>query len=77
MCGSSKRIMGNDFRSLPTSRLIAMWERLRDDIKATSPSERSSRDLEVLWELRREIDRRDDIPKPTIDINFASDYISD
>jgi hypothetical protein len=69
--------MGNDFRSLPTSVLIAKWERLRDDIKESSPGGCSSRDLEVLWELRREIDRRDDVPKPSVDINFASDYISD
>ena len=69
--------MANDYRDCPTPALIARWERLRDKLRLIPPSEWDDIEADALWEMRRELDRRRDIPKPTVDVNFSSDYLTD
>lgn len=69
--------MGNDYRSLPTPVLMERWERFRNGLRNLPPEERTVGDFDKLWEMRRELDRREDIPKPSVDINFANDYLTD
>ena len=77
MFGSGRSVMANDYRDCPTATLLARWERLRDKLGLIPPSEWDDVEADCLWEMRRELDRRKDIPKPTVDINFASDYLTD
>lgn len=69
--------MPNDYRDCPTVTLIARWEALRDKLKSLPQEDRDVSDLDALWEMRREIDRRRDVPKPKVDVNFANDYLTD
>ena len=69
--------MGNAYHTVPTPSLIEMWERQRDSMLGRSSSELSADDCEALYEMRRELDKRRDIPKPTVDVNFSSDYLTD
>ena len=66
--------MGNAYHTVPTAELVAMWERKRGSLLGSSPSRD---DFEALYEMRRELDRRKDEPKPVVDVNFSSDYLTD
>jgi len=66
--------MGNAYHTVPTAELAGMWERKRDSLLAGSPSRE---DCEALYEMRRELDRRRDEPRPVVDVNFSSEYLTD
>ena len=68
--------MGNAYHTVPTAEPVGMWERRRDSIlnRADGPT---LEDCEALYEMRRELDRRKDEPKPVVDVNFSSDYLTD
>ena len=66
--------MGNAYHTVPTAELVAMWERKRDSLLSASPSRE---DCEALYEMRRELDRRRDEPRPVVDVNFSSEYLTD
>ena len=69
--------MHEDYKTIPTPELVARWERFRNGLRNLPPDERTVGDYEVLYEMKREIDRRRDEPKPTVDINFSKDYLTD
>lgn len=69
--------MANDYRECPTLTLMARWGALRDKLRLIPPAEWDDIEADALWEMRRELDRRRDIPKPTVDVNFSSDYLTD
>ena len=69
--------MGNDYRSIPTWRLVEMWEAGVNAVKGKDPSELTVGDYDSIFELRKEIDRRKDEKKPVVDVNFSKDYLTD
>jgi len=69
--------MGSDYKSIPTWRLVEMWEEGVNAVKGKDPSELTVGDYDALWEMRRELDRRKDEPKPVVDVNFSKDYLTD
>lgn len=69
--------MSADYKSLPTPVLIERWERLRDGLMCTPPDDRTVGDMDALLGMRSEIERRVGEPKPGVDINFSSDYLTD
>ena len=64
--------MCNAYHTVPTVELVAMWERERDRLRRSG-----SGDFDALYAMRRELDRRRDEPKPTVDVNFSSEYLTD
>lgn len=64
--------MSNEYRTIPTVELVEMWERERDRLRGSG-----SGDFDALYEMRCELDRRRDIPKPVVDVNFSNDYLTD
>ena len=66
-----------DYRSIPTVRLVEMWEQGVNAVKGKDPSELTVGDYDALWEMRRELDRRKDEPKPIVDVNFSDEYLTD
>lgn len=69
--------MGNDYRSIPTARLVEMWREGVEALKGKDASSLTEDDYGRILEMRREIDRRKDEPKPTVDVNFSKDYLTD
>lgn len=69
--------MGSDYRTIPTVRLVEMWERGVNAVKGKDPSELTVGDYDSIFEMRRELDRRKDERKPVVDVNFADDYLTD
>ena len=66
-----------DYRTIPTSELVEMWERGVEVVRGKSPSELTVGEMDVLYEMRRELDRRKDEPKQIVDVNFSKDYLTD
>ena len=66
-----------DYRTIPTSELVEMWECGVEVVRGKSPSELTVGDMDVLYEMRRELDRRRDEPKQIVDVNFSKDYLTD
>lgn len=69
--------MGNDYRTIPTWRLVEMWEDGVNALKGKDPSELTVGDYGPILDMRRELDRRKDEPKPVVDVNFSKDYLTD
>lgn len=69
--------MGSGYRSIPTVRLVEMWEAGVSAIRGRDPSELTVGDFDAIYEMRRELDRRRDEPKPVVDVNFSNEYLTD
>ena len=69
--------MGIKYRTIPTVRLVQMWEDGVNAVKGKDPSELTVGDYDAILEMRRELDRRKDEPKPVVDVNFSKDYLTD
>lgn len=69
--------MVSDYRTIPTVRLVEMWEKGVNAVKGKDPSELTVGDYDSIFEMRRELDRRKDERKPVVDVNFADDYLTD
>ena len=69
--------MGSDYKSIPTWRLVEMWEAGVNAVKGKDPSELTVADYDAIFEMRKEIDRRKDEPKHIVDVNFSKDYLTD
>ena len=54
-----------------------MWEQGVNAVKGKDPSELTVGDYDALWEMRRELDRRKDEPKPIVNVNFSDEYLTD
>lgn len=54
-----------------------MWEDGVNAVKGKDPSELTVGDYDAILEMRRELDRRKDEPKPVVDVNFSKDYLTD
>ena len=69
--------MQTDYHTIPTVRLVEMWEAGVNAVRGRDPSELTVADYEVIYALRREIDRRTDDEKHIVDVNFSKDYLTD
>ena len=69
--------MGNDYRSIPTVRLVEMWEAGVSAVRGRDPSELTVGDFDSIYEMRRELDRRSGEGKPIVDVNFSDVYLTD
>ena len=69
--------MGENYRSIPTERLVEMWMEGVNSVRGKDPSELTVGDCDAIWEMRRELDRRKDERKPVVDVNFSKDYLTD
>ena len=69
--------MGENYRTIPTRRLVEMWEAGVSAVRGKDPSELTVADYDAIWEMRRELDRRKDEPRPVVDVNFSKDYLTD
>lgn len=65
-------MMSEAYRSVPTAELLAMWAREKERVTRTGDG-----DFSVLLAMRRELDRRKDERRPTVDVNFSKDYLTD
>ncbi len=65
------------YHTIPTVRLVEMWEQGVNAVRGKDPSELTVGDYDAIYEMRRELDRRKDEPKPTVDVNFSKDYLTD
>ena len=65
------------YRTIPTSRLVEMWEEGVNAVKGRDPSELTVGEYSELYEMRKELDRRKDEPKQVVDVNFSKDYLTD
>ena len=65
----------NEYASVPTPVLQGMWERERD--RLLEKEDAAIADYDALLAMRRELDRRKDDPKPSADVNFADEYLTD
>lgn len=74
---SCSGMMGTDYRTIPTFRLVEMWEAGVNAVKGKDPSELTVGDYDSIYEMRKEIDRRSDEPKVVVDVNFSKDYLTD
>lgn len=63
------------YASIPTARLQQMWERERD--RLLEKGDAVAGDYGVLLAMRSELDRRKGEPKPSADVNFADEYLTD
>ena len=63
------------YASIPTARLQRMWERERDRLLEKEDSVVG--DYDALLAMRSELDRRKGDPKPSADVNFADEYLTD
>ena len=54
-----------------------MWEEKRRRIAELPFKDRLPKDIEELTAMRKEIDKRKDIRKPSASVDFASDYLTD
>lgn len=66
-----------DYRTIPTVRLVEMWEAGVNAVRGKDPSELTVGDYDAIYEMRRELDRRNDEPKQIVDVNFSKDYLTD
>ncbi len=64
--------MSEAYRSVPTAELLVMWAREKERIVRTGDE-----DFSVLLAMRRELDRRKGVRRPTVDVNFSKDYLTD
>ena len=65
----------NKLRDIPTSALLEMWTAERERL---SHLERvTPEDCRELLEMRSELDRRVDYPKPSAYADFAKEYLTD
>ena len=70
--------MGIDgYRSIPTSRLVEMWEAGVNAVKGKDPSELTVGDYDAIYEMRKELDRRSGDTNPSVHVDFESDYVTD
>lgn len=58
-----------------TARLQQMWERERD--RLLEKGDAVIADYDDLLAMRSELDRRKGEPKPSADVNFADEYLTD
>lgn len=65
------------YRTIPTVRLVEMWEAGVNAVKGRDPSELTVGEYSELYEMRKELDRRKDEPKHIVDVNFSKDYLTD
>ena len=63
------------FRDIPTSALLEMWSAERERVSHLESTSMS--DYAELLEMRTELDRRLDEPKPIVGVNFTKDYLTD
>ncbi len=69
--------MGIKYRTIPTVRLVEMWLAGVNAVRGKDPAELTVGDYDAILEMRRELDRRKDEPKPVVDVNFSKDYLTD
>lgn len=69
--------MGSDYHTIPTARLVQMWEDGVNAVRGRDPSELTVGDYDALFEMRRELDRRKDERPPVVDVNFSAEYLTD
>lgn len=69
--------MGNDYHTIPTVDLVAMWEKGVNAVRGKDPSELTIGDYDAIYEMRRELDKRKDERKPIVDVNFSDVYLTD
>lgn len=65
----------NEYASIPTSKLQKMWEKERGRLAAMRDAVVA--DYDELLAMRSELDRRRDEPKPSAQVNFADEYLTD
>ena len=54
-----------------------MWQSKRLDIAKAKDGKPAFEDVEELFAMRRELDRRSGKKNPTIEVNFEEDYLTD
>lgn len=66
-----------DYKSLSLPELVKKWQKKRMKLAQTDDKNRKFEDIEELFAMRKEIDRRKGEKKPTVNINFADEYLTD
>ena len=54
-----------------------MWEAGVNAVRGKDTAELTIADYDAIFEMRKELDRRKDEPKPIVDVNFSGDYLTD
>ena len=63
------------YADIPTEALERMWRIERD--RLSRDKDAVVGDYDALFAMRRELDRRKDEPKPSANVNFADEYLTD
>lgn len=62
------------YKDIPTQELKKLWEQQRNKVVNHSHSQA---DYDILFEMRKELDRRKGERNPQVDINFEQNYTTD
>lgn len=69
--------MGHQYDGTPLVTLEAMWDEKRRRIAELPACDRLPSEMEELFTMRREIDKRKGYRNPIVDINFSEEYLTD
>lgn len=69
--------MAKDYKGIPTPELERMWNERRLSMKIGADRSMFRRDMEEVYAMRRELDRRRGDVAPSSDVNFEQKYLTD
>ena len=69
--------MSNQYRNTPTEQLEKMWNDKRLSLAIGAKGRDFQKDLDAVFEMRQELDRRKGERLPTTSIEFSEEYTTD
>ena len=80
MCGriwKKSNNMGRKYDGIPLAMLEAEWAEKRRRIAELKPEDRLPSDMDELFSMRKEIERRKGNKNPVVNVNFSEEYLTD
>lgn len=68
--------MKKDFSHIPTLELQKMWEDTRTELAKMGGGEDCTEIMGQLYIMRKELDKRKDLPLPPVSVDFANKYLT-
>lgn len=69
--------MGHKYDGIPLAMLEAKWAEKRRRIAELKPEDRLPSDMDELFSMRKEIERRKGNKNPVVNVNFSEEYLTD
>ena len=67
----------SNYKDISTSELEKMWNERRLSLKISSDPSVFRKGMDEVFAMRRELDRRLGEKKPSVDVNFEREYVTD